>query len=438
LAYENTIERYFQCEIFQGYPLSPSGLHFTNERPITHCHYYWGSTLCLLCAFALRPSPSHRVQGTRMVKRIGGVKSQSIYRILLRISKRIMLTKLGRISLNSLNKRLKSCEAYVTATLNDNSLPNFTIEWHLPPQLLPYNFKHKNCYVLSDELEIPIDENLRGLPKIHSTLSMTSQSIADSIFYVHFRYDDSAVVELANIQSKGGAFVPRQIATKKEHRYTDRLIDEALYTTDTNKHISHFSAVIHANICEALKITKDLNGDYLEIGVYKGGSALTALNYYDLLTQKYPNVTKKKFFFLDTFDGFNYSEAKASGDMMWHGTHSLYGVEETYSYVKDVLDTSATPFNLVVSNICRDALPPGLERISVANIDVDMYEATLAALRKVDPLVIVGGIIICEDPVSTPGLYGSLLAMEEFLESNEGTNYIKMFKTGQYFLLKCG
>jgi hypothetical protein len=67
---------------------------------------------------------------------------------------------------------------------------------------------------------------------------------------------------------------------------------------------------------------------------------------------------------------------------------------------------------------------------------VDIYDATISALKKIDPLVVEGGIIICEDPASTPGLYGSLLAMEEFLRSTEGAKYIKIFKTGQYFLLK--
>ena len=33
----------------------------------------------------------------------------------------------------------------------------------------------------------------------------------------------------------------------------------------------------HENICEAIELTKHLEGDYVEIGVFEGGSALTAL-----------------------------------------------------------------------------------------------------------------------------------------------------------------
>ena len=72
----------------------------------------------------------------------------------------------------------------------------------------------------------------------------------------------------------------------------------------------------------------------------------------------------------------------------------------------------------------------------MANIDVDMYEPTLAALHQVHPHMVTGGIIICEDPASTPSLYGALLAMQEFLDSPAGKCYTKIFKGAQYFLIK--
>jgi hypothetical protein len=46
------------------------------------------------------------------------------------------------------------------------------------------------------------------------------------------------------------------------------------------------SLTVHENICEALEITKDVEGDYVEVGVYKGGSALTALNYLHQINSK--------------------------------------------------------------------------------------------------------------------------------------------------------
>jgi hypothetical protein len=47
-----------------------------------------------------------------------------------------------------------------------------------------------------------------------------------------------------------------------------------------------------------------------------------------------------------------------------------------------------------------------------------------------------GGIMICEDAASTPSLYGAFQALEEFMAAPEGSNYYKVFKRGQYFLIK--
>ena len=47
------------------------------------------------------------------------------------------------------------------------------------------------------------------------------------------------------------------------------------------------------------------------------------------------------------------------------------------------------------ANILNDDLPD--EEIAVANIDVDMFEATLLALYKIAPRMVLGGVILLED-----------------------------------------
>ena len=95
-----------------------------------------------------------------------------------------------------------------------------------------------------------------------------------------------------------------------------------------------------------------------------------------------------------------------------------------------------TPYELIKSNICSDNLNNQITKIAVANLDVDMFEPTLDGLHKLSSKIVSGGIIICEDPPSTPALYGALLAMEKFLNTEEGKNYVKIFKGSQYFLLR--
>ena len=81
-------------------------------------------------------------------------------------------------------------------------------------------------------------------------------------------------------------------------------------------------------------------------------------------------------------------------------------------------------------DICAEELPAEITKISVVNIDVDMYEPTKIALTKVSPFVQVGGIIICEEATSTPALYGAGLALSEFCASEEGKKYIAFHKLG--------
>ena len=177
-------------------------------------------------------------------------------------------------------------------------------------------------------------------------------------------------------------------------------------------------------------MTRNVPGDYVEVGVYLGGSACTALNYLDAIGSK-----NRKVWLLDTFDGFNYLEAGESPDALWAGTHGLLGVSETMAFIKLTLADIDCEFELVETNICTKQLPEPIQSIAVANIDVDMYEPTLAAYMKVAPLIQSGGIIIAEDPASTPGTYGALVAMHTFLESPAGQRFKVVFKQGQYFLI---
>lgn len=301
----------------------------------------------------------------------------------------------------------------------------------------PDAFPGKSRYILSDQ-EVPQEVIDRIGPVLINLDSLTQEHIAASVFYVAYQCDSDALPVIRSIRQQGGSFVPHMRFTKVEYRFVNRTAHNAMSKTwSKGDQVSHLHAGIHENICEALELTSRIDGDYVEIGVYRGGSALTSLNFLDELCQRYPSLPKKKAWLIDTFDGFTYDEAATSFDALWSGTHQLYGKEQTMSYLRDsIFNEVATEYELVASNICADPLPAGIRKIAVANVDVDMYEATLAALHRVAPLMAQGGIIIAEDPTSTPGLYGALLALEEFMESPAGAPFYKIFKGSQYFLIK--
>lgn len=301
----------------------------------------------------------------------------------------------------------------------------------------PEAFPGKKRYIVSDQ-PVPHEQVERLGPVITDVTALSPQEIAESVFYVAFQCDSDALPTLRAIKQHGGSFVPHMNFAKTDYRFVNRLAHNAMVKTwEKGDSVSHLNTGIHENICEALDLTVHLEGDYVEIGVYRGGSALTALNYLDQLASRSVDAPRKKAWLLDTYEGFSYEEAGRSSDALWSGTHQLYGKDETIQYIRDtILKDVSSDFDLVASNICADDLPAGIEKIAVANVDVDMYEATLAALHKVAPLIVPGGIIIAEDPTSTPGLYGALLALDEFMASPAGAPFYKIFKGSQYFLIK--
>jgi hypothetical protein len=280
------------------------------------------------------------------------------------------------------------------------------------------------------------DLNINNFIKLESIDDIDSLLISNSLFFLHFISDDEYIYHLDKIISNNGKYLIQMNYDKHNYVHSNKKCNMAL--TDTircNNEISHYNEIIHGNICQALEQTRHLEGDYVEIGVYKGGSALTALNY-----MKHSKIIRKSYLF-DTFDGFDYDEATNSFETHWeknNNHHKLFGIENTKKYIQNILtrECPESDFILIESNICRDELPSDIKNIVVANIDVDIFDATRDALNKVAIKIVKGGIIIAEDPTSTPGLIGAFYAMEKFLDTPLGKKFMKLHLVGQYFLIK--
>ena len=152
---------------------------------------------------------------------------------------------------------------------------------------------------------------------------------------------------------------------------------------------------------------------------------------------KHSNIIYKSY--LDTFDEFDYDEATNSSETHWENNNNhqkLFGVDNTKKYIQNILSRECPDSNfiLVESNIRRDELPSDINKIVVANIDVNIYDAIKDVFNKVVGKIVKGGIIIAEDPTSTPGLIGSFYAMEKFLDTSLGKKFMKLHLGGQYFL----
>jgi hypothetical protein len=187
-------------------------------------------------------------------------------------------------------------------------------------------------------------------------------------------------------------------------------------------------------LIQALELTKNLPGCYLEAGCYRGSSAGAVLRY--LAAKRRPMEA----FFLDVFEGFQYGESETSADAVWHGTHVTDGFETVRSrlmaYRAGFPDLK---ISVEKNNIISDALPARAVElgIAVANLDVDLHEAVYAGLHKLAPHMVQHGILVVEDPGHTPLLIGAKLALEKFLAEDAGKQFIPIvMDSGQSFLIR--
>ena len=186
------------------------------------------------------------------------------------------------------------------------------------------------------------------------------------------------------------------------------------------------------NLVQAINATASLPGCFVEIGVFRGSSARVALRH--MSDQK----IKRSCYFLDVFTGFDYREAQESPDRIWKNTHETEGIYAIKNRLMTYHDPDNGPSVQVLQhNIITDPLPEEIRSVALANIDVDMYEAVLAALTKVSTFIVKNGIIIAEDAGHTPALIGARLALQRFMDSEIGSLFLPIYmESGQTFLIR--
>jgi hypothetical protein len=186
------------------------------------------------------------------------------------------------------------------------------------------------------------------------------------------------------------------------------------------------------NIVQAIDLTANIEGDYVEIGCYRGSSACVAVRYMNAR-----HIARDCYFF-DTFDGFSYDAARTSSDAIWSGTHGTEG-EQT---VRDRIEKHADPargLRVTVErlNIVEQELPQSIRNVAVANVDVDLYEAVRDGIAKIAPRIVSGGILIVEDPGHTPALIGSRVALSDFMETSLAQAFTPVYvESGQTLLIR--
>lgn len=147
---------------------------------------------------------------------------------------------------------------------------------------------------------------------------------------------------------------------------------------------------------------KDIPGEFIEIGAYKGGSS-------DIIAKYNPN---KELYCIDSFEGL-----PETTKFDFHNRGDFAGVDHVAlsGYFKII-----RPNVRVIKGFTPDVFDifGDNQRFAFAFIDVDLYQSVLDCLDFVFPRMSKGGIVLLDDykQKSTPGCKK---AIEEFMEEKE-------------------
>jgi hypothetical protein len=156
-----------------------------------------------------------------------------------------------------------------------------------------------------------------------------------------------------------------------------------------------------------------LEGDFVECGVWKGGSAMVIA-----YTLKALRVTDKNIFLYDTFEGMSepteFDMKNSTGDQThvrkyWEEQQKDGINEWCYSSLDEVrsnLERTGYPMKQIhtVKGKVEDSIPKTIpKKISLLRLDTDWYESTKHELIYLYPILSEKGVLIIDDYGSWAG-----------------------------------
>lgn len=165
---------------------------------------------------------------------------------------------------------------------------------------------------------------------------------------------------------------------------------------------------------ELLKKVLDVPGDFVELGVYKGCSAIRLATFRELLETQ----LKRKIYLFDAFGAFPRENSSLANDLKYVDRFEMQGGDGlSVDDIQRIFQFKNMHNIECIKGDVFDTIPAFLRnnkqiRFSYVHLDLDVYEPTKLCLDLLWPHVSPGGIIVFDD---YNGFEGATLAIEEFL-----------------------
>ena len=219
---------------------------------------------------------------------------------------------------------------------------------------------------------------------------------------------------------------------------------QSMYDYETNFHLTMNEDRLAKFLThyEAFKISKNIPGEIVECGVFKGtslarfsmfrkimgGSHTTRLIAFDIFSDKYPNTKFKE------------DQAQRKHWIKTAGSSSISSSQLKKIFKKN----SVNNFKLIEGDVLKTVPKfkknnPGL-KISLLNIDIDFIEPTLVCLNNFYDCVSKGGVILLDNYAgrgsSGKYLHGDTSAIDKFFKNKKISIQKFYFSARPSFIIK--
>lgn len=186
-----------------------------------------------------------------------------------------------------------------------------------------------------------------------------------------------------------------------------------------------------------------VEGDFVECGVYRGGSAMTIA-----LTLQQMGITDRSIWLYDTYAGM--TEPTEHDIRLRDGTEQLTRWQMQQRTDDDGNDWCFAPLPEVQANMARTNYPEELlhyivgdvaetipdqapDKLALLRLDTDWYPSTLHELQQLYPRLSAGGVLIIDDY----GAYaGSRKATDEYFAANGPKPFLNRIDTAARIAVK--
>lgn len=155
-----------------------------------------------------------------------------------------------------------------------------------------------------------------------------------------------------------------------------------------------WASLEHLDKCIKDTVNKNIEGDFVETGAWRGGACIIAKSIYDDLK------INKKIFVADSFEGLPKPDAAKYPDDK-NDTHFL---DENMKVSLETVKKNFKKFGLLDNNVIflkgwfKDTMPNApINKISILRLDGDMYESTIDVLKNLYHKLSIGGYCIIDD-----------------------------------------